>query len=282
MKLADRCRLLFCALHIPTMKAGFELEACAQTEEQFSAAKAFRRVFVGTLAITVIFVLGMIAMFVFFNPFLDSGTKRYGTVEADRVNYIHNTETSVSVSSLGLEEYGLSDGDRVVIFFDAQDNIRSAYPKEYFDGYTETRLYAILGYAMAGVTLILVYALIICRLTPFGSAWYQYLAKLRSDSAEAVAPKRRAAITIICVIVALLICLPQLIGIINNIQRMAEINEFGRLIKDTKQVADYADKVTENLEGLDEKLESNSGLDKANSASDRIHDIMAELEKGQQ
>lgn len=264
------------------MKAGFELESYAQTEEQLAAAKAFRRVFVGTVAITVIFVLGMIAMFVFFNPFPDSGTKRYGTVEANRVNYIQNTERSVSVSSLGLEEYGLSDGDRVVIFFDAKDNIRSAYPKEYLDGYTETRLYAILGYTLLGITLLLVYALIICRLTPFGSAWYLYLAKQKNDSAEVVKPKRRAAITIISVIIALLICLPQIIGIINNIQRMIEINEFGRLIKDTQQAADYADKITENLEGLDGKLESNSGLDNANAASDRIHDIMAEIEKGQQ
>ncbi|MBQ4165673.1 MAG: hypothetical protein IJD85_05055 [Oscillospiraceae bacterium] len=279
MRFSEKCRLVFCVLHIPTMKKGMKLGFEAHTAEEIAAAKAFKRVFTGVIIITVLYVVGLVAMFLCNIPFLDSGTRRNGTVQQNgSVKYVQNTEKFVSQESLGLSEVELSEGDKIIIFFDKDDNINSAYPKAYYDSYTETRVFAILGYALIGITVILIYALIICRLTPFGSAWCEYLRK-NSENTQELPLRRRVIINIVSVAVAVLICMPQLIGIIENARRMEEINEFGKTIKQAQQAADYAERVTENLEGLDEKLDSNSGLDNANEASDRIHDIMAGLKK---
>lgn len=280
MRFSEKCRLVFCVLHIPTMKKGMQLSSEAHTAEEIAAAKAFKRVFVGIVIIAVLYVVGLVAVFLCNVPFLDSGTRRNGTVQRNgSVKYVQNTEKFVSQESLGLSEFELSEGDRIVIFFDKDDTISSAYPKDYYDSYTETRIIAILGYALLGITVILIYALIVCRLTPFGSAWYEYLKKLSSENTQELPLRRRVIINIVSVAVAVLICMPQLIGIIENARRMEEINEFGKTIKQAQQAADYADRVTENLEGLDEKLDSNIGLDNAQNASDRIHDIMAGLKK---
>lgn len=278
MKLADHIRLIFCVFSISAIKQGKQLEATAQTADEIAAAKAFRRVFYGTIAIVTAYVIGLLAVFFFNMPFLGSGDKRYGTVQEDgSVRYIQDVEKYASQESLGLSEFQLSAGDRVIIFFDKNDTISEAYPKEYHDSYTETRLFAILGSALLGLTLILIYALIICRLTPFGSAWYRYLKKITAGQEVNTSPKANALIYVVSLLVALVICLPQIVGILNNLKRMAEINEFGQTIKNAQQAADDAESMIDNLDDLDEKLESNSGIDAAQSASDKIHDIMAGL-----
>ena len=278
MQPADNIRLIFCAFSMPAIRRGIQLEATAQTEDEIAASKAFRRVFYGTIAIVTAYVIGLLAVFFCNMPFLGSGDKRYGTVQEDgSVRYIQNVEKYASQESLGLSGYHLSEGDRIIIFFDKNDAITKAYPKEYYDSYTETRLFTILGFALLGLTLILIYALIICRLTPFGSAWYRYLKKITTGHEDDTPPKTKALIYVVSLLTALIICLPQIAGILHNAKRMAEINEFGQTIKNAQQAADNAENIINNLEGLDDKLDINSGLDAALSASDKIHDIMSGL-----
>lgn len=49
------------------------------------------------------------------------------------MKYVLNIERYVSQDSLGLSEFELSEGDRIIIFFDKDDNIRSAYPNSGVD-----------------------------------------------------------------------------------------------------------------------------------------------------
>lgn len=134
MGFSEKCRLVFCALHIPTMKKRMRLSSEARTTEEIAAAKALKRVFWGIVILTVMYVIGLVTVFLCNIPFLGSGDRCSGTVQQDgRVKYVQNIERYVSQDSHGLSEFELSEGDRIIIFFDKDDNISSAYPNSGVD-----------------------------------------------------------------------------------------------------------------------------------------------------
>lgn len=174
-------RLIFVMSGNGVMEAGRELCAIASTPEEKKTAAAFRRVFYGTVILAVILVVALLIVMFLNNPFLASGDRRYGSVQSDgSIRYVQNVNKYASAEQLGLADYGLKSGDRVIIFFDKDDNIKAAYPRDYYESYTENRVMIIVWTALAGLLILLVYAFAVCRLTPFGRAWYLYCRKIKA------------------------------------------------------------------------------------------------------
>lgn len=74
MGFSEKCRLVFCALHIPTMKKEMRLSSEARTTEEIAAAKAFKRVFWGIVILTVLYVIGLVTVFGAIFRFLTAAT----------------------------------------------------------------------------------------------------------------------------------------------------------------------------------------------------------------
>lgn len=162
------------------VQAGKLLCQTASTPEQKKIAAAFRRVYYGTIVFVVLIAVTLLAVMFLNNPFLASGDKRYGTVQSDgTIRYVQNVNKYASVEQLGLSGFELKKGDKIIIFFDKDDNIKAAYPRDFYESYSETRVLTIVWTALAGLLLLLIYAFVICRVTPFGRPWYLYCKKLK-------------------------------------------------------------------------------------------------------
>lgn len=259
-------------------QAGRELCRNASSEEEIRAANAYRRVFAGTIVLAVGFAVALIAVMLLNMPFLDSGTTRYGTVQSDgSIRYVQNDIKYASAEELGLSDFAPESGDRVVIFFDGSDNIKSAYPKEYYDEYTKSRLMLILMTALLGITVLIVYALVICRVTPFGRDWYLYCRKIRELGEPKLSKKQNVAIYAVSLVVSLIVCAPQIANLVGEIQRMQEIEAFGRTISDAREAAGRAQEMTDKLDGLNSRLSSDSALEDAKNAADNVREIADSL-----
>lgn len=259
--------------------AGKALCETAASPEERKIAAAFRRVYFGTIALCVMLIAALAAVIILNNPFLDSGTKRVGTVQdGGRISYVQGEKKLVSANRLGLEDCELKSGDKVVIFFDKNDEIKSAYPRDFYDRYTETRVLTIVFAALLGITVLLLYAFVICRLTPFGRAWYLYCRELKNYGNPELSKGKKALIYAAAGVVALALLYPQITVLVGEIREMREIEEFGNRIKSVGEAAERAQEISANLDGLNENLSDNSGLDKAKSAAEKISEIKNNLQ----
>lgn len=264
------------------MEAGRELCRTASTPEEKKTAAAFRRVFYGTVILAVLLAVALLVVMFLNNPFLASGDKRYGTVQSDgSIRYVQNVNKYATAEQLGLSDFELKSGDKIIIFFDKDDNIKAAYPKDFYESYTENRVMIIVWTALLGLTVLLVYAFVICRVTPFGRAWYLYCREKKSLGQPKLSKAQNAVIYAVSVIAALAICAPQIMKISDEIRRLREINEFGAKIKAVQQAADKAGEITDKLNGVSENLAENSALEDAKSAAEKINEIKNNLKNTQ-
>lgn len=265
------------------MEAGRELCRTASNPEEKKAAAAFQRVFYGTVILAVLLVIALLVVMFLNNPFLASGDRRYGTVQSDgSIRYVQNVNKYASAEELGLSEFELKSGDRVIIFFDKDDNIKAAYPKDFYESYTENRVMIIVRTALLGLTVLLVYAFVICRVTPFGRPWYLYCREIKLLGQPKLSKAQNAVIYAVSVVAALAICAPQIMKISNEIRRLQQINEFGAKIKAVQQAADKAGEITDKLDSVSENLAENSALEDAKSAAEKINEIKDSLKNTQQ
>ena len=264
------------------MEAGRELCRTASTPEEKKTAAAFRRVFYGTIVLAVLLAVALLVVMFLNNPFLASGDKRYGTVQSDgSIRYVQNVNKYATAEQLGLSDFELKSGDRVIIFFDKDDNIKAAYPKVFYESYTENRVMIIVWTALLGIAVLLVYAFVICRVTPFGRAWYLYCREKKSLGQPKLSKAQNAVIYAVSVIAALAICALQIVKISDEIRRLREINEFGAKIKAVQQAAEKADEIADNLNSAAENLAENSALEDAKSAAEKINEIKNNLKNTQ-
>lgn len=270
----DFFRLIFVMNGNGVINAGKTLCETASSPEERKIAAAFRRVYFGTIILAVLVFAALIAVIILNNPFLDSGTKRYGTVRNDgKIGYVQGENRLVSAEKLGLSDYELKSGDKVIIFFDKNDEIRSAYPRDYYDKYTENRVLTIVFAALLGITALMIYAFVICRLTPFGRPWYLYCREIRNLAMPEISRKKKAAIYAVAAAVTIAVLAPQITAFCAEIREMREIEEFGQKIKSVREAAEKAEKSSDNLNSLNDKISDNSGLDKAKSAAEKIAEI---------
>ena len=275
-------RLIFVMSGNEVMNAGRELCRTASTPEEKKTAAAFRRVFYGTVIIAVSIVAALLIVMFLNNPFLASGDRRNGTVQSDgSIRYVQNVNKYATAEELGLADFELKSGDRVIIFFDKDDNIKAAYPKDFYESYTENRVMIIVMTALLGLTVLLIYAFVICRVTPFGRPWYLYCREKKSLGQPKLSKAQNAVIYAVSVVAALAICAPQIVKISDEIRRLREINEFGAKIKAVRQAADKAGEITDKLTVASGNLGENSALEDAKSAAEKINEIKNNLKNTQ-
>lgn len=275
-------RLIFVMSGNEAMNAGRELCRTASAPEEKKTAAAFRRVFYGTVILAVSIVAALLIVMILNNPFLASGDRRYGTVQSDgSIRYVQNVNKFATAEELGLADFELKSGDRVIIFFDKDDNIKAAYPKDFYESYTENRVMIIVRTALLGLTALLIYAFVICRVTPFGRPWYLYCREKKSLGQPKLSKPQNAVIYAVSVIAALAICAPQIVKITDEIRRLREINEFGAKIKAVRQAADKAGEITDKLTVAAENLSENSALEDAKSAAEKVNEIKNNLKNTQ-
>lgn len=264
------------------LEAGKLLCETASTPEEKKIAAAFRRVFYGTIILAVLLAVALIAVMILNNPFLASGDRRNGTVQSDgSIRYVQNVNKYATAEELGLSDFELKSGDKIIIFFDKDDNIKAAYPRDFYESYTENRVMIIVWTALLGLTVLLIYAFVICRVTPFGRPWYLYCREKKSLGQPRLSKAQNAVIWAVSVIAALAICAPQIMKISDEIRRLQEINEFGAKIKAVQKAAEKAGEITDNLNSAAENLAENSALEDAKSAADKINEIKNNLKNTQ-
>lgn len=115
------------------MDFGFKLlKKKDKNEEERKAAQSFSVFF--TLLCTIV-GLTAIVIFIALTAFLLSladtmGSKRYGTVKGDYIQYVQGDMNYLPISASGLEAYDLQEGDRIVIIFDSHtDKIVKLVPE---------------------------------------------------------------------------------------------------------------------------------------------------------
>lgn len=272
-------RIVFVINGRSVMDAGKTLCETASTPEERKIAAAFRRVYFGTIALCVILIAALAAVMILNKPYLDSGSKRYGTVQSDgKISYVQGEKKLVSSERLGLSDYELKSGDRVIIFFDGNDNIKSAFPRDFYDKYTENRVIIIVFAALLEITILLIYAFVICRLTPFGRPWYLHCRTLRNLEMPDLSKGRKTLFYALAAAIVFAVSAPQITVLVNEMREMREIEEFGNKIKSARLAAEKAQEISDKLNSLNENLSDNSGLDKAKSAAEKISEIKNNLQ----
>lgn len=156
------------------------------TEEERKAAIAFKKSFIGSIIVTVIIVIVLICNIVFAAGKSDHVNmyKSYGTVVGNQVKYVQNTVQYKSLSSLGLQNYELQNGDRVIIFFDnTTDVLQDAIPEEIYDAETaQTIIVALVVFVLCIIAAIAY--VFIARFT-FAKDWTLYVKKLAQEQRNA-------------------------------------------------------------------------------------------------
>jgi hypothetical protein len=160
-----------------------------KTPEEKAAAKAFLKVFSGTLGIALMFV----AVLFILTGYVMSGTKsgydgdyeesRTGRMENGQVRYIKNELYYIDPETVGLPA-GLPDGTRINLYFDENDAVIAGENADELDAIVESRVILTVA-AMVTMVLILIIFAIVARKT-FGKPWYQWLQLIKSAAQNTV------------------------------------------------------------------------------------------------
>lgn len=252
------------------------------TLEKEAALRACKRVMTGTVVLVLILILGLAIM----TPMclraleLEDGPSRTGTVQEDgQVRYIKNTQILVSLEELEAQNYGLQPGDKVVVYFDpVTDEVTSGYPYVLFEHHTNMRLGIMLGFVVLMVVVVLVYALVICRCTPFGSAWYVYRSKRKAQETQEIPLRARIVIWAVSTAIAIALCWPQIQNIWDNVQQMQRIKGVQELIQSGQAAADAAADMAGALETVGQSIDTGDALENAENAVDLIGEILKDFE----
>lgn len=254
---------------------GHELCETAETPEEKAAAAAFRRTRTGTYVLVSILLLIMVILEVWALMGLESSPKRIGTVQADgQIRYIHNTPCFISQEALGVEQWDLEPGEKVYVYADSvTDEVTYGLPVKVVEERDNLRFGLFIGWMGFTIVALLFYALVICRLTSFGRAWAEYCAALEHREQEPLTPRQKRILNLVAVILAVVIALPQLKGVVGNIQRLKRINERAELIASAGEAAEKMSEVIEELDDMDITVD----IQEAEDAAGEIWDIVEDL-----
>lgn len=264
-----------------TIVAGVKLMRNAETPEEKTAARALRRVMIGSIVLTLVLVLALsVAMVFCMTPLeLENGRSCVGIVQMDgQVRYTDNVHRFLSQAELEMEDYGLQPGDKVTIYFDpVTDEPTSGYPYAIFEQHTNTRIGIMLGAMALMVVIILVYAIVICRYTSFGSAWYLYMKKLRKKTDKEIPLRAKIVIYAVAFAIAIAVCWPSIQSITENITKGKELRE---MIQSGQAAADSAVGVLDALETVGQNSGAEDAISDAENAASAIGDILDSLNGG--
>lgn len=273
MKIQTVARLLTIARGAKANKNGKQLCASAQTPEEKAAAAAYRRVSIGNVVLVLALVAGLVITAIWALTTMEP-TGRIGTVQDDgQIRYIQNTPQLISQEELDLRQWNLQPGDEVYIYTDSvTDEVTGGTPCAVVEYRNNIRLGVLLGFAVFMAVALLVYALVICRFTAFGSAWYRYCLKQEKEETEDIPPRVNLVINIAALAIALLLCWPQIVGIVENIRELENVGAMSDAIHSSREEAQSM------IDGLDNiEITDPGALEDVNDAAEKIGEILDEL-----
>ncbi len=267
------------------LKRGIAL--CKKTNKsplEQKAATAFKRITIGALVLNVLCMIAFIIIISTVLFSMGSDVKRYGTVEGSQVRYVQNTMQYKTLAELHLDEYSLQDGDRVIIYFDTvTDEITEAYPQTYIENLQNTQAGIIVGSMVLWIFLLIAYILF-CRFTSYGNAWTQYNKIIHNQSTKTASPVplgKQILLYVICFAIAIILCWPQVISLLNHWGRLSEIQEQSNRFHNGIEAGNAASEMIDDLEQIQEEIknsdtdsDTNPGIEGVNDAMDRINEIL--------
>lgn len=271
MRIETVAQLLTIARGAGYIKKGKLLCKTARTPEEKAAAAAFKRVLTGTIVLVAVLIMGLAIVMSWSILNLES-TGRIGTVQSDgQIRYIHNTPQYISQEELNLQQWNLQPGDEVYIYTDSvTDEVTGGMPCAVVEYRNNTRFGIMLGYIILMIVVLPVFALVICRLTVFGSAWYQYCLKQEKEDAEEIPPRVKLIINVIALGIAVLMCWSEITDLVHNIQKLQDVGAMAEAVQTAREEAQgYIDA----LEDLDVTVDVEDAAD----AADKIGDILDDL-----
>lgn len=253
-----------------------------RTPTEEAACKAYRRSMIGAFVLVGLMLISTFITTILAFSFVGNGAKRQGTIEGGFVRYTMNAEYYyIALEDLGLSDAGLADGDQISLFFDNDEHCTDAktpYDDNMFGGLLVAPL-------VIWCTLLIIYAMI-ARFTPWGKAWSEYICEQQNENRANEKPTSLTANIIIygiAVIIAIVLCWPQIASIIENTERMKRINQRRSIIQAGDVAAQNAEEMIKQLEQLtnrdsDETTESsNEGVKSAIDSANKISELLKEM-----
>ena len=201
-----------------------------------------------------------------------------GTVENGFIRYTLNSEYYyISLEDLELQDENLAEGEHVSVLFYKDDMCTGVRTN------AEENLAASLMLATLILwCVILVAYVLVVRKSSWLKPWYDYLDYLKQqESPEKQLPiGARIVIYAIATVIALAICWPQIVSIVNNFQKMERIQQRQNVLQEGAVAGENAERLKEKLDKITnspDDVETNEGVDKAGEAAGSIYSILNEL-----
>lgn len=190
MNINDVARNMNAAKGIGVIRLGFWLNKKPnKTPDEKVAAKAFLKVFWGTLGITLIFVAALFVL----TGYVMSGTNlgydgnyeesRTGRMENGQVRYVKNELYYLDPETIGLPA-GLPDGTHINLYFDENDVVIAGENADELNSIVESRVILTVA-AMITMVLVLIIFAVVAKKT-FGKSWFQWLQTIKSAHQNAI------------------------------------------------------------------------------------------------
>lgn len=147
-----------------------------KTAEEVEIVKSYKIVLRNAVVFT--FLCVMIIAFAIVSLFssapMNGDVKRYGTViENNTVRYVQNTMQTITLKDLGINHQAVSEGDRIILFFDHNDRIIGAVPEKAANKDASEKMTVFLT-AFIGSVVVLVILTVIMKRTS-GRKWYGWI-----------------------------------------------------------------------------------------------------------
>lgn len=184
----------------------------------------------------------------------------------------------IDLEDVGLEDFGLGEGDEITLYFDSiSDELVEAYPSEYVEKHQNKLIGIVIGSLIVWIVISVFYAGVICRMTPFGRPWTLYCLQQKEKEPK-LSPKANFVVALAAILFALFLCLPQIRSLIGEIQKMQEINNRSALIRQSMEAADKAEQMKENLGDLQEDISpgNEDAMESPREAANRIKELLDE------
>lgn len=187
MKIQNIAQSINAAKGIGMIRLGFWLNKKPDpTPQEKAAAKAFIRIFRGTLGLVLLFAVILFVL----TGYAVSGTElqydgpydesRTGRVENGQIRYVKNELYCLDPETIGLPE-DLPDGTHINLYFDESGAVVAGENADEMDAVVKSRVILVLAAAGAMAAALVVFALA-ARKT-FGKAWYLWLQSLQKGGA---------------------------------------------------------------------------------------------------
>lgn len=143
-----------------------------KSELEKDAIKSYKSsmiiIWISTILFTII--LAFTIVYALISPFEPYSAKRNGTVENGMIRYVQGELKYISLEELNIDKYSVSEGDKVLLYFDVHDNLKGG-ELELFQNLKFTALFIVI---LIGIVCLIILSLVLKNTIgkPF-SEWYK-------------------------------------------------------------------------------------------------------------